>query len=336
MSYTSSKAKRTRKSMASSHPIHQANENSPYGDLTREEFYKKHQILHKESFMLNKKSMKIFTQSWQPDSTARLKGLVGMVHGYSSESSWLFELNAVAIAKAGYFVCALDLEGHGYSEGLPGQISNFQFLVSDCILFFNSARAEHPKLPAFLYGESMGGAIAILIGLGQRNEWNGIVLSGPMCGVSNKFKPLWPLEKLLPVAAFIAPSWRITFMKPPARGSYKEAWKKQLVAKSPNRPSSGRPPAITAQELMKTCSYIQRKCHELEVPLLILHGEDDRICDPEAAKFVFESAASKDKTLKIFPGMRHQLIGEPNESVELIFGIVISWIEVRADLVHVN
>lgn len=26
------------------HPIHQANENSPYGDLTRGQFYEKHQI----------------------------------------------------------------------------------------------------------------------------------------------------------------------------------------------------------------------------------------------------------------------------------------------------
>lgn len=318
------------------HPIHQANENSPYGDLTREEFYKKHQILHKESFMLNKENMKIFTQSWQPNSSAKLKGLVGMVHGYSSESSWLFELNAVAIAKAGYFVCALDLQGHGYSEGSPGLISNFQFLVSDCIQLFNSARAEYPKLPAFLYGESMGGAVAIIIGLMQGKEWNGIILSGPLCGVSKKYKPLWPLEKLLPVAAFIAPSWRITFTKPPATGSYKEEWKRKLVLKSPNRPICGKPPAITAQELMKICSYIHGKCPELEVPLLILHGEDDNICDPDAAKFVFESAASKDKTLKIFPGMRHQLIGEPNESVELVFGTMISWIDVRAKLAKIN
>lgn len=76
-----------------SHPVHDANETSSYGDLTREEFYKNHhQILHKESFMLNQQNMKIFTQSWRPYSTLQLKGLVAMVHGYKSESSWLFEL----------------------------------------------------------------------------------------------------------------------------------------------------------------------------------------------------------------------------------------------------
>lgn len=87
------------------YPLYEANHNSPNGNLTTQEFFKKHRILPQESFMLNKSNKKIFTQSWQPaDSTHRHKGLVGIFHGYTSESSWLFELNAVAIAKAGFFV----------------------------------------------------------------------------------------------------------------------------------------------------------------------------------------------------------------------------------------
>lgn len=329
-----------------SHPIFEANENSPYGVLPREEFYRKHQILHQESFMINEQNMKIYTQSWQPNWSSsnpcwRPKGFVAMVHGYCSESGWLFELNAVAIAKAGFLVFALDLQGHGYSDGPPGYISDMDSVVSDCIHYFNARRSEYEckykNLPAFLYGESMGGAICILICLRQKtNEycrpWNGMILSGPMCDISKKFKPIWPLEKLLPVAAFFAPSWRISCTKPPAKGSYKESWKKKLVANSPNRPENGKPPAVTAKELIRVCKLIRERCHELEVPMLIMHGENDSICDPEAAKFVFESAASKDKTMKIFPGMRHQLIGEPNQSVQMVFDTMMAWIEVRTAL----
>ncbi|XP_060194821.1 caffeoylshikimate esterase-like [Lycium barbarum] len=318
-----------------SHPIFQSNENSPYGEMTREEFYKQHKIIHKQSFMLNKQNMKIFTQSWQPESTNQLRGLVGMIHGYTSESSWLFELNAVALAKAGFFACALDLQGHGYSEGSPGYIPNIQPVIQDCIQYFDSARVDHPELPAFLYGESLGGAIATLICLRQKTVWNGLILSGPMFGVSQKYKPVWPLEKLLPLAAFIAPSWRIVITKPPASKSYKEEWKKKVVLKSPNRLASQKPPAATALELLKVCEYIQRNSHELEVPLLILQGGDDKVCDPEAAKFVYKSAGSNDKTMKIYPGMGHQLIGEPNESVELVFNTIRSWIEVRANLTKI-
>ncbi|EEF39219.1 conserved hypothetical protein [Ricinus communis] len=276
-----------------SHPIHQANEESPYGEYTREEFYRKHQILQHQSFTLNKENMKIFTQLWSQDSASQPKGLVAMVHGYSSESSWINELTAVAIAKAGFLVCALDLQGHGYSDGLPGHIPDIQSVVNDCIQVFDSVKADNPKLPAFLYA---------------------------------KFKPIWPLEKLLPVAALLAPSWRILVSKPVASKSYKEEWKRRLVAKNPNRRRPGKPPAATAMAFLRVCEYIRRHCHELEVSLLMVHGEEDAVCDVNAARFVYESAATKDKTLKIFPGMWHMLIGEPKENVELVFCTIFSWL----------
>ncbi|CAK7345906.1 unnamed protein product [Dovyalis caffra] len=310
-----------------SHPINEANEKSPYGELTREEFYKKHQILHQESFILNKKNMKIFTQSWRPDSTdSQPKGIVAMVHGYSSESSWLNELTAVAIAKTGFLVCALDLQGHGYSDGLPGHIPNIQYVVSDCIKFFDSVKANNPKLPAFLYGESLGGAISILICLKQGYAWDGLILSGAMCGISAKFKPMWPLEKLLPLAALFAPAWKVVVSKPVSSRSYKEEWKRRLVANNPNRRKSGKPPAATALEFLRVCEYIRMHCHDLEVPFLMVHGEDDFVCDFRSASFVHESASSKDKKLKVFPGMWHMLIGETKENVELVFGTILSWL----------
>ncbi|KAL2244610.1 caffeoylshikimate esterase-like [Sesamum indicum] len=315
------------------HPIHEANESSPYGNLTKEEFYQKHHIFHHETFMLNKHNMKIFTQSWQPaGSNSQLKGVVGMIHGYTSESGWLFELSAVGIAKAGFLVCSLDLQGHGFSEGPRDHITDVQSLVHDCLQYFDSVRAHHPNLPHFLYGESLGAAIAILICLHQKKAWNGLIVSGAMCEISSKFKPVWPLEKLLPPVAFVAPSWRIPITRPPASRSYRENWKRKLVERSPNRRTSGKPTAATALQLLRVCEYIKRNCHEVEAPMLVLHGGEDMICDPDGAKHLYESASSKDKSLKIFPGMWHQLIGEPNESAEKIFDTILSWIEVRAGL----
>ncbi|KAG5562294.1 hypothetical protein RHGRI_005129 [Rhododendron griersonianum] len=320
------------------HPIHQANENSPFGELTREEFYHKQQVLHQESFMLNKQNMKIFTQSWQPagSSSLRLRGLVAMVHGYTDESSWLIQLNAVGLAKAGFYVCALDLQGHGYSDGSRGHIPKIEPVVEDCIQFFDSARAAHPKLPAFLFGESLGGAISILICLKQSKAWSGLILNAAMCGVSNKFKPVWPLEELLPMAAFVAPTWKIAITDDPVKKSYKEEWKRKLVMKSPNRLPNSKVTAATALEFLRVCGYIQRNCHRLELPLLMVHGGEDKVCDPESASLVHESAASKDKTLNIFKGMWHQFIGEPNESVDLVFGMILSWIGDRASKAKTN
>lgn len=157
-----------------------------------------------------------------------------------------------------------------------------------------------------------------------------------MCGISAKFKPMWPLEKLLPVAALFAPKWKVVVSKPVASKSYKEEWKRRLVARNPNRRTSGKPPMATALEFLRVCKYIKRHCHDLEVPLLILHGEKDKICDYESARFVYESAASKDKTLKIFPGLWHMLFGENEDDVELVLEILLSWIGEREGKSNIN
>jgi acylglycerol lipase len=62
----------------------------------------------------------------------------------------------------------------------------------------------------------------------------------------------------------------------------------------------------------------------------MVHGEDDFACDFRSASFVYESASSKDKTLKIFPGMWHMLVGEPKENVELVFGTILTWLRDHA------
>uniref|UniRef100_A0A1D1Y986 Monoglyceride lipase n=1 Tax=Anthurium amnicola TaxID=1678845 RepID=A0A1D1Y986_9ARAE len=318
--------------MAAHHPIHDANERSPFGDLTREEFYRKHKVRHSEFFMLTDQKKKLFTQSWRPEGLPgrKLRGFVAMVHGYVSESSWVFQLTAVAIAKLGFHVCALDLRGHGFSDGPRDQVPDVDVLVDDCIRYFDAARSGRERLPAFLYGESLGGAIALLVCLRQRGRWSGLVLNGAMCGVSPEYKPPWPLEAFLPAAALVAPNWRVSITQPLVRRSYKEEWKRRLVVSSPNYRGPGKAPAATALEFLRVCRRIRRRCGELEVPILAVHGGGDSVCDTESARRVVERAGSADKTLEVLPGMWHQLIGEPEGNVEAAFGVIFRWLEDRA------
>ncbi|MQM21941.1 hypothetical protein Taro_054988 [Colocasia esculenta] len=323
------------------HPIHEANRRSPYGDLTREEFYHSHMVHHHESFVLNRHNMKIFTQSWSPawadpadggidDADDGIRGLVAMVHGYTAESGWMFELTAVAVAKLGFHVVALDLRGHGRSEGRRGHLPDIGIVVDDCAEFFDSARTAHEGLPSFLYGESLGGAVAALVYMKQKGRWSGLVLNGAMCGVSSKLKPPWPLEKLLPAMAFVAPDWPVPTRGLPGR-SFKVRWKRRLFRSSPNRRRLQRPPASTALELVRVVEEIGRRAEELDLPLLVVHGGADEVCDAGSAERLYKASRSVDKTLRVLPGMWHQLIGEPDEGVDLAFGIIFWWLIDRAD-----
>ena len=69
----------------------------------------------------------------------------------------------------------------------------------------------------------------------------------------------------------------------------------------------------------------------------MLHGEDDRVTDPEISKELFEKAKSCDKDLKLYPGMWHGLTaGEPDDNIELVYTDIIHWLNKRSPSGNVN
>jgi alpha-beta hydrolase superfamily lysophospholipase len=316
------------------HPIAEANDKSPFGSLTPAEFYARHSVAHSSEYITNPRGMKLFTQSWTPLPPTKIAGTVAVVHGFTGETSWFLQLTAVLFAKSGFATCAVDHQGHGFSDGLSTHIPDVNPVVDDCVMVFDAFRARHaPSLPSFLYGESLGGAIVLLIVLrgGVGRQYDGIVLNGAMCGISDKFKPPWPLEHFLSIVAAVVPTWQVI----PTRGSipdvsFKVDWKRRLALASPRR-STARPRAATAQELIRICREVQSRFSEVDVPFLIVHGGDDVVCDPACVEEFYKKAASKDKTIRVYPGMWHQLIGEPDENVELVFGEVVEWLRTRAE-----
>nr|KYP74699.1 Monoglyceride lipase [Cajanus cajan] len=283
------------------HPVAEANEESPFGTLTPDEFYARHSVSHASEFITNPRGLKLFTQWWTPLPPTPIIGTLALVHGFTGESSWFLQLTAVYFAKAGFATCAIDHQGHGFSEGLAAHIPDINPVVDDCITFFqNFRRRFDPALPSFLYSEFLGGAIALLITLRPG------------------------------AAAPVIPTWRVV----PTRGSipevsFKVEWKRKLALASPRR-TVARPRAATAQELLRICREVQERYEEVEVPFLVAHGGDDVVCDPACVEELFSRAASKDKTLKIYPGMWHQMVGEPQENVELVFGDMLDWLRTRA------
>lgn len=69
---------------------------------------------------------------------------------------------------------------------------------------------------------------------------------------------------------------------------------------------------------------------------MIVHGGDDVVCDPSSVEELYMRCKSRDKTKKIYPGMWHQLIGESEENVDLVFGDVLKWITNRSQNDAVN
>src|SRR5690606_20881260 len=73
--------------------------------------------------------------------------------------------------------------------------------------------------------------------------------------------------------------------------------------------------ARTAIEMDHFSKRIQKRLVELHIPFWVGHGSLDRITDPVGSRKLHELAASPDKTLKIYPGLFHEILNEPEGQI---------------------
>ena len=63
----------------------------------------------------------------------------------------------------------------------------------------------------------------------------------------------------------------------------------------------------------------------MTLPLLIMHGTDDRATVCRGSQFFYDTAGSRDKTLKLYDGHYHDLLNDIGK--EQVFADIRGWIE---------
>jgi len=288
-------------------------------------------VKYEEEFIQSSQGVKLFTCRWVP-ADRQAKALICLCHGYGIECSIFMKDTGVRLAKAGYAVFGIDYEGHGKSAGTQCYIKSFDDLVADCATFFRSVAegVEYREKARFLYGESMGGAVALLIHRKQPNYWSGAVLVAPMCKITEELIPPPLVLSILWTLTAIIPTWKLMPTQDITDVGIKDPDKRMELRSNPYL-YRGRPRLKTAFELLMTSLDIEKRLDEVMLPFLIVHGEDDKVTDPSVSKLLYASAKSLDKTLKLYPNMWHGLTyGEPPEHIELVFSDIIAWLGKRS------
>ena len=306
--------------------------NRPYfwGNTPEEEYYNLQGIKSSKSLFTSPRGLSLFTRSWQPLSTPP-RALICMVHGYGNDISWTFQATPIFLAQMGFACFALDLQGHGQSEGLKAYVPNVDLVVEDCVSFFNSIKQDvsFHGLPSILYGESMGGAICLLIHLSNPNSFQGAILVAPMCKISDNVRPRWPIPQILTFLARFFPTLPIVPTPDILDKSVKVPEKKIIAAMNPLR-YKGKPRLGTVVELLRITDYLSQKLGEVKLPFIVLHGSADAVTDPDVSRALYEEAKSEDKTIKIYYGMMHSLLfGETDENVDIVRREILSWLNDR-------
>lgn len=70
------------------------------------------------------------------------------------------------------------------------------------------------------------------------------------------------------------------------------------------------------------------KAPALTLPALVIHGALDPLADPEATHEVFAKLGSQDKTLKLWEGLRHEILNEPEKND--VLAMMVDWVEKRS------
>ncbi|KAL5726123.1 acylglycerol lipase [Ranunculus cassubicifolius] len=288
-----------------------------YDGLKMEELYEK-----------NSRGMEIFTKRWLP-KTSPIKAVICFCHGYGDTCTFFFEGIARKLASSGYGVFAMDYPGFGLSDGLHGYVPSFDLIVDDVIEHYSKVKetAEYKSIPSFLFGQSMGGAVALKIHLKQPNAWDGAILVAPMCKLADDVVPPWLLTKILIGMAKFIPKAKLVPQDNLADMAFRDMEKRKLT-KYNVIAYKDKPRLRTAVELLKTTVEIEQRLGEVSLPMLILHGEADILTDPSVSKALYEKASSSDKKLLLYKDAYHSLLeGEPDEVIFRVFGDLLSWLD---------
>jgi len=288
---------------------------------------------YEEESVQNARGMKLFTCRWLPPKGQTVKAHVFLCHGYAVECSVTMRGTGVRLAQAGYAVYGVDYEGHGKSEGLQGYIPSFDLLVSDTDAFFAAVVAStvNTDLPRFLLGESMGGAVALLLHRMRPAYWTGAVLVAPMCKIADEMRPHPVVVSVLKLMTNIIPTWKIVPTTDVIDAAYRMQEKRDEIRNNPHC-YQGKPRLKTAYELLRVSLNLENNVlSKVSMPFLIVHGGDDKVTDPSVSDLLYRSAVSQDKKLNLYPGMWHALTsGESPENINTVFQDIIAWLDQRS------
>lgn len=268
--------------------------------------------------------LNLFTQSWQPAGNA--KALVVIVHGLG-EHSGRYTHVAEALVQHSYTVTALDLRGHGRSDADGGRcfVRSFNEYLDDVAAFIAAQRHNAPQGHLFVLGHSMGGLILTLLASeGRLDGVNGLILSGAGLKVNAEI-PRWLLAISKVTSALIprVPAARVdtkVISRDPA-----------VVARYESDPLvfHGGVPMRTGKELLDAGARARTRLDQVRLPLLIMHGTEDRLIDPQGSRDLYAQAGASDKTLHLYEGYFHEILNEPQK--ERVLQDVLVWLDQRVE-----
>lgn len=269
-----------------------------------------------ESTFHGAKGVTLHTIVWSPEPPADPIADIVLIHGLG-EHSGRYAPVAEVLTSAGMQVSALDLRGHGKTTGRPrGTVDDFDLMVADAANFTASVRSDRAL---FLYGHSMGGLVAVRLAEQSQDGIRGIILTSPALVPAESIPKI--LVKLANVVGKLAPNLPTIALEGDAISRVQS-----VRDDYDNDPLNyrGKLTAGTGRQINLAMTAALADAARITAPLLILHGDADRLASIEGSRRLAKAVSSLDCTLQEWPGAYHELHHEPERAE--VLATIADWI----------
>ncbi len=257
---------------------------------------------------------KIAYRAWpKPDAEITF----AVVHGLG-EHAGRYARFAEGVAQYGIGTYAVDLRGHGKSEGQRGHIASWSQWTDDVAAFVRHVEGIGGGDVVPL-GHSFGGAALL-----------STVLAGKL-GRSRRFIVSSPALKL----KVAVPEWKIRLGKTASKVVPRAALDNDVdpttLSRIPEVVDAYRAdPLVHTRistrmytEWRAATEYIQAHVGEITIPFLILAGTDDRLIDPEGSSQLHRMAPTMSE-LRLLEGRYHEPFNDRDN--EEVFALIADWL----------
>ena len=259
-------------------------------------------------------------RAWPAD---RPRAVLAVLHGLFEHSRRYAEVASV-MNGAGVAVFALDLRGHGLSEGRRGHVRRFDRFIDDAARFVDAVSDVLPGVPRFLLAHSMGGLVGIRYLEERRPGLDGAILTAPWLETAAHV-PGWQktlarvLDRVLPILPFPANVDPAELSHDPERVADYRGDPRIFSTLTPR----------LWEEVGRAAEAAFRDRDRLDLPLLFLLAGDDRIVRTDRSMELAESLAAGDVTVEVLDGYYHEVLQEVERAA--VLAEILEWLEARLD-----
>ena len=228
-----------------------------------------------------------------------------VIHGLSDHSGRFAQFGR-RMASNSISVYALDLRGHGVSEGRRGHADRFDFFLQDVERFRREVESiTNGELPTFILGHSMGGLITLRYIEEFETPLRGAILTSPWLATGPSI-PRWKilgagfLNKMLPALPIDA-GINADYLShdPEVSKQYRED---HLV--------HGKITPRLFMEASAAMGLVFHRSDRIRMALLFLLAGDDQIVDTRKSETFARSLARGDVTISVMPDYYHEVLND--------------------------